>query len=238
MNFASLTRGTLWSAFTVRQSITAAVAVVTALAMVGAGFTVYFVEIRRIDRVIERQIAQELGEFDAKTREDVDPDTRRPYSSVDRLLVDFLKTNLADDDELLFGFLSSGWPPKVQGQPDAVLERSPEFMAAVERLMVDGGTTTLTAENNRYILAVQPVSDGANQAAFVLTHNVSAARSELRNLVRTYAAVAALSLLVVIGVAGLLSGRLLRPCAGSARPPSRSLPATSPNASVSPVTTT
>ena len=61
------------------------------------------------------------------------------------------------------------------------------------------------------MVAVQPVRDGANQAAFVVTHNVSKSRAELRNVIATYALVAFLSLLVVTFLASRLAGQLLRP---------------------------
>lgn len=199
-----------FSSFSVRARITAAVALLTALAMAGAGFTVYVVELRRLDRVIERDMTQEIGEFRALQDEGEDPRTGQPFASADRLLTVFLERNLPAQNEILFAFPTTG-RVKVQGTVDEGLERSREFAETVADLKQAGGTRAIETGGDRYVVAVQPVRDGANQAAFVVTHNVSKSRAELRNVIATYALVAFLSLLVVTFLASRLAGQLLRP---------------------------
>ena len=68
-----------------RQRLTAAVALLATLALLVVGSTLYVLESRRIDRVIEASLTQEIGEFRALQSE-YDPETRKPFASADRLL--------------------------------------------------------------------------------------------------------------------------------------------------------
>ena len=101
--------------------------------MAGAGFTVYVVELRRLDRVIERDMTQEIGEFRALQDEGEDPRTGQPFASADRLLTVFLERNLPAQNEILFAFPTTG-RVKVQGTVDEGLERSREFAETVADL--------------------------------------------------------------------------------------------------------
>ncbi|MRJ76944.1 HAMP domain-containing protein [Aeromicrobium sp. SMF47] len=198
-----------WSRLTVRQRLTATVALLTTLALVAVGATLYVLESRRIDRAIESGISQELGEFRA-LRSEPDPDTGRPFASAERLLEVFLERNLPDPDEQLFAFPAQG-RPSYQGEYDARLQRSAEFPALVRRLSTTGGTRTLRIDGHTYRVAVQPVRVGSSTSAFVVAHDVSASRAYLRELLVTYALLAALSVILVAGVASWSAGRLLSP---------------------------
>ncbi len=97
---------TTLSRLSVRQRLTAAVALLASLALLVVGSTLYVLESRRIDRVIEASLTQEIGEFRALQSEN-DPETRKPFASADRLLTVFLQRNLPDHHEALYGFRDS-----------------------------------------------------------------------------------------------------------------------------------
>src|SRR3954447_3916794 len=97
------------SHLSVRQRLTVTVALLTSLALVAVGFTLYVLESRRIDDVIDSSLSQEVGEFRALQAEN-DPETRRPFDSANRLLTVFLQRNLPDDNESLYGFRATGGP--------------------------------------------------------------------------------------------------------------------------------
>lgn len=200
------------SRFSVRQRITGAVALLTALALVAVGVTVYIVEAGRIDRSIDTALAQEISEFRALERTGVDPDTGEPFASVDRLLEVFLQRNLPDDYEMLFAFPVSGNPTKIGNDPD--LQPTPA-LDALTRLVADnresGGRFTLDTGGTTFRVAIQSVGNGEGFAAFVVTHNVTEARAELGDLMITYALVAALGLLMISTLASFVAGRLLHP---------------------------
>ncbi|MDO9377548.1 MAG: HAMP domain-containing sensor histidine kinase [Nocardioidaceae bacterium] len=200
------------SAFSVRARITAAVAVLTALALAGAGFAVYTVELGRLDRTIASEMAQEMGEVRAYQAQGVDPDTGEPFTSADRLLQTFLQRNLPAQNEILFGYLGTG-RTRYQGGADVrPLRDSTAFGDAVDELRsTGGGSRSLSVGGDTYALAVLPVRGGSTEAAFAVTHNVTAARAELRNVIGTYAFIAGVALLVIIGAAWFVAGRLLAP---------------------------
>lgn len=197
------------SQLSVRQRLTLTVGALTSVALLAVGLTLYALESRRIDRGIENSLNQEIGEFRALQSE-VDPSTGKPFTSADRLLRVFLERNLPDDDEALYGFPATGGPT-YQGDGDPVLQKSPTFRAAVDRLRATGGTAKLDVSGRSYRVAVQPIQQGGATSAFVVTHNVTAARSTLRELMTTYALLAALSVILIAGIASWSAGRLLSP---------------------------
>jgi two-component system OmpR family sensor kinase len=202
-------RSTL-SRLSVRQRLTATIALLTTLALVVVGLTLYAIESRRVDRAIESSLVQELGEFRALQQNEVDPQTGRPFASSDRLLQVFLERNLPEAHEQLFAFPSAG-KPTYQGDPDPELQRSKEFPALVSELAKSGGTRTLQLAGRQYRVAVLPVRAGDENGSFVVVHDVSASRDELRALMTTYALLAALSVVLIAGLASWSAGRLLRP---------------------------
>ncbi|MFY0407737.1 sensor histidine kinase [Solicola sp. PLA-1-18] len=200
------------SAFSVRARITAAVAVLTALALAGAGFAVYTVELGRLDRTIASEMAQELGEVRAFQAQGVDPETGDPFTSADRLLQTFLQRNLPAQNEILFGYLSTGQTRYQGGENVRPLRESAAFRATVDELRAaGGGSRSLEVGGENYAVAVLPVSGADTEAAFAVTHNLTAARAELRNVIGTYAVIAGVALLVIIAAAWFVAGRLLAP---------------------------
>lgn len=197
------------SRLSVRQRLTATIALLASLAVIAVGLTLYALESQRIDRSIESSLSQELGEFRALQTQN-DPATRAPFASADRLLAVFLERNLPDEHELLFAFPSSG-RPTYQGEPDPTLQKSAEFPALVADLSTTGGSRTLHLDGQEYRVAVQPVVAGTERAAFVVVHDVSSNRVDLHELMTTYALLAALSVIVIAGLASWLAARLLRP---------------------------
>jgi two-component system OmpR family sensor kinase len=194
----------------VRQRLTATIALLTSLALVAVGLTLYVLESRRIDRSIESSMTQELGEFRTLQENETDPRTDAPFASTDRLLEVFLQRNLPDANEQLFAFPSQG-EPTYQGEPNPVLQQSPRFTALVDDLSTTGGSRTLELAQREYRVAVLPVTTGTETAAFVVVHDISGSRSELHDLMTTYALLSALSVIGIAGLASWSAGRLLRP---------------------------
>ncbi len=198
------------SSLSVRQRLTATIALLTTLALVAVGLTLYAIESSRIDRSIESSLSQELGEFRALQQNEVDPQTREPFASADRLLEVFLERNLPDANEQLFAFPSVG-KPTYQGDPNPTLQQSTRFPALVADLSTSGGSRTLDLAGREYRVAVLPVTAGSQRAAFVVVHDVSGSRADLHELMTTYALLAALSVVLIAGLASWSAGRLLRP---------------------------
>lgn len=193
----------------VRQRLTLTVAALTSAALVVVGLTLYVLETRRIDQSIENALNQEIGEFRALQKE-TDPRTGKPFASGDRLLRVFLERNLPDDNEALYGFGPTGGPT-YQGDGDKQLQTAPTFRSAVEKLRSTGGNASIDVAGQQYRLVVQPIRQGDTASAFVVTHNVSASRAGLHELMTTYALLSALSVILIAAIASWSAGRLLSP---------------------------
>lgn len=196
--------------YSVRQRLTLAVAVLTAAALVAVGATLFVLESRRIDRVIDASLAQEVGELRRLQAEGVDPETGNRFADPDRLISFFLSRNVPDAEENLWQFPVTGKPTFV-GEGQRVLRTSPRFPALVERLGTTGGVADLDIGGRDYRVAVQPVEQGRQRAAFVVSHDVSGSREQLNELMVTYALLSALSVVLISAVASWLAGRLLSP---------------------------
>lgn len=196
--------------FSVRQRITAAVAALSTAALVAVGATLYAAESRELGQSIEAGIGQEVDELRRLQADGLDPETGEPFASPDRLVTFFLTRNLPDPDEMLWAFPQSDRPSFV-GEPDRRLSRSPEFPALVADLSETGGIRDLVVDGRRYRVGVQPVVQGEDRASFVVTSDVTAARSALRELMVTYALLAALSVIAIAAIASWVAGRLLAP---------------------------
>ncbi len=202
--------------FSVRQRLPAAVALLTAAALVAVGATLFVLESQRIDRAIDASLGQEVGELRRLQAEGVDPETGRPFTSPDRLITFFLSRNVPDADENLWQFPVSGTPTFV-GEAQRVLRTSPRFPALVERLTRRGGVADLDVDGRTFRVAVQPVQQGDERAAFVVTHDVDGSRAQLRELMVTYALLSALSVILISAVAS--QRRLLDDAAHELRTP-------------------
>jgi two-component system OmpR family sensor kinase len=192
----------------VRVRITATVAALVTAALAGAGLIVYLVEVERIEASVQREVEQELGEFGKLEEEGIDPDTRRPFDSVESLLHTFLIRNVPDDDELLVAWVD-GAPWEQFPRDD--LTSDPTFRAAVEPLVTEGGTTRIDTDRGEVRITSQPVQQGEHTGALLVVAFLDEDRAELTDTMRTYAIVALLSLFIITWVAWWQSGRLLAP---------------------------
>lgn len=190
------------SGVSVRVRIIAVVALLVALAQIGAGLVVYLIESRRIEDAVSRRIDQELLEL------------RKLSSSVpevETLLRTFLARNVPDDTELLVAWWDDA--PRLRSTPDALADTS-QFADAVRPLLDDSGSTTLQTPNDgRVLVSVQSVREPASGrvGALVIVTYLDETRGGLYGTMRTYAVVSLLSLVVVVAMAAWQSGRLLAP---------------------------
>lgn len=185
---------------TVRQRLVVALTTVVTAALVVTGVTVWIIESRRIDVEIHNGIAQEFSEF-REFNPDLPPDER---------LVSFLESNLPDPSEVLWAFPTTGTPSYV-GEQATALQNDPRFPELVTSRLETGGTETLVVNARTYRVGVLPIHRGDERAALVVTVDVRQAKSSLTELIRTYAMLSALCLLVIVGAAWWLAGRLLQP---------------------------
>lgn len=185
----------------VRTRITAAVALLVTVALAGAGVIVYWIESRSIVADTQREVEQELDEFVALQ-------DSGDFTSIAALLEGFLLRNVPDDDELLVGWVGDR---PAYAFPDDPLVEDDRFRAAVEPLVVGGGTTYLETDDGQVRITGQPVHRGTDTGALLVVTYLAEDRDELLRTMRTYTIVALLSAVAVTVTAAWQSGRLLRP---------------------------
>ncbi|WP_277498911.1 MULTISPECIES: HAMP domain-containing sensor histidine kinase [unclassified Nocardioides] len=206
-----------------RLRITTTVALLVALALAGAGLSFFLIEDQRIDAERVAAIEQELAEFRQFAAapgpfSQPDPTTGERRTGIADLLWGYVESNVPTDDELLVGW----WDDRLQVRPgtgrgrDAAVTEAEAFSDAVRPLVASGGSTTVEVAGEPLFLTVQPATatDAAGAVepgALVVVTFTDVADEQLAETVRTYAVVAAIALLLVVGAAAWQSGRLLRP---------------------------
>lgn len=190
---------------TVRARIALTVAGLTAAALAVVGVALMLVEQVRIERTSRASVLQETTEFRTFAAS-----VAGTGVSADDAVRTFQSRNSPDAREMLWSFPSSGSPQYV-GRPDQGLQRSASLPRAVQALRSSGGVGTIEAGGHEYLVAVQPVTTADSSAAFVVTHDLTKARAELRELLITYTLLAGLSVLGITAAAAGIAGRLLRP---------------------------
>lgn len=197
------------SQVSVRTRITVVIALLTAVAMAGAGVLVHTLESARIERAVNEQIDQEISEFRRLT---IDPLTGRAFDDVGRLLNVFLTRNVPDDDEMLIGYVRGETAERTANRYGQAFLDEPAYQRAVEDRAADGGTEVVDSEEFGEVwVTVVPVSNTRGQGSLVIVNFLADEHDELNRTLRTYALVALLSLGLITTIAAFQSGRLLAP---------------------------
>jgi signal transduction histidine kinase len=193
----------------VRTRITVVVALLVALALSAAGLIIYALGSAGIESEAQARADHEIAEF-RKLRTGDDPNTGRPFASVDRLLEAFFERNIASDNELLVAFVDRD--PKYLSAPRHTgLASDPEFQSKVEEFVDEGSTFHSESRFGELLVTVQPVQGAVSSGALVVVTFLDDAQKGLDGLIRTYAITALLSLIVITGLAAWQAGRLLAP---------------------------
>lgn len=193
----------------VRTRITAAVALLVALALSGAGAIVYVIEGQRVEEQVVTEVDQERAELAKFQKDGRNPDTGRPFESVGVMLDTFLARNVPDENEILVSWYDGG--PR-QASPTGAFANTGLFRDTAGPLVATGGSARVDVPGyGEALITAQPVRSSTDRGALVIVTYLEEARSELRDTMRTYATVALLSLLLVTATAAWLSGRLLAP---------------------------
>ncbi len=188
-----------------RVRITATVALLVAIGLALAGLIVFVIESRRIDERNMAAAQQELDEFVQGVESDRDGLTG---PSLQVTFENFIASNVPDVNELLIGWI--GEAPAV-GNADDRLLGDPAFLAAARPLVDIGGASRIDTDRGEAIISAQPIRQAGRAGAMIVVTFVDPEQAGLRDTMRTYTIVSALSLLMISGIAFGQSGRLLAP---------------------------
>lgn len=192
-----------------RTRITVVVALLVALALMGAGLIIYFLGSAGIESDAQDRADQEIQEL-IKLQKGDDPTTGRPFTSANRLLEAYFLQNIAADDEMLVAW-RAGADNLVSSASHQGLTKDPAFQATVEDNLEQGGTFHINSESGELMVTVQPVRGSKSSSALVIVTFLDDAQRGLNELIRTYAITALLALIVITGLAAWQAGRLLAP---------------------------
>jgi two-component system, OmpR family, sensor kinase len=206
----------------VRTRIAAWVVLLTALGLVGTGVAAYVVESDRIDERIARELGNEVDQFEAVVNPEptIDPLTGEPLTAQppthtrEAMRQALLRNVPPDKNETIVAFVE-GFPAMMAGGTlprYRALRRDPVFVQAVNDLLPHGGSRRLETTNlGEIVMAVKPVTDDTVDGAYVPVYFPAGERAQFVSVMRTYAVVAGLALLLVSVGAWMVSGRLLQP---------------------------
>ena len=193
----------------VRTRITVVIALLTAVAMTGAGLLVYALESARIERQVNAQISQEIAEFRALR---IDPNTGEEFDDVGRVLNVFLTRNVPDDDEMLVGYVRGETPERTVNRYGQEVLDEPAYQDALAELDGVGGTRVIESPTfGETWVTLVPVTNTQGEGSLVIVNFLRDEHEELDRTLRTYTLIALLSLGLITTIAGFQSGRLLAP---------------------------
>ena len=199
--------------YSVRTRITAAVAVLVAMALGGAGLLVWVLGNDRIQDAVPVAVDQELAELVEFQANGVDPATGEPFTAVPPLIREFMRRNVPASSELMLGV----WDGEVQvasASSRSELGRDPAFVAELmPKVAAGGGGTVGTRWGELYyeVLPLQAATAAEPSGAFVVAYFLDEELEQLERTMRTYAVAALLALVLVTAVAAWQAGRLLAP---------------------------
>lgn len=170
----------------------------------------YLVQSNRLDEQAVSAISVEVAEIARLQANGVDPTTGQPFTSTTRLLQSALESNVPQDDEILIAFWS-GLPQLGQGVRSSDLSEYQPFVDAVVSQATRGGSFRMDTPLGDAVVSVQAVRGPGQDGSLAIVYLLRPQHSELLSLMRTYAIVALVALILVTLGAWLVASRLLRP---------------------------
>ncbi|GAB4070027.1 HAMP domain-containing sensor histidine kinase [Angustibacter speluncae] len=201
--------------WTVRAKVLASVLLVTAAGTTVTGATVYVLQLQRLDRDIRGALVQEVEEFQTLAEQGVDPETGRPFDSVEQLLRVALARNVPSANETSLTLVGGEVYALPGGDRPLRLEDEPAAMAAITAVAPDSPSRFRDVQTSaglvRLVIVQVGVAGTPTTGTYVVAYVVDQPRTELNELMRLYALVAAGTLLLVALVGWVVAGRLLGP---------------------------
>jgi two-component system, OmpR family, sensor kinase len=184
-----------------------------ALLLVFAGATALLAQRRvllnRLDDRVEDNLRQEVDEV-RRLATGRNPETGEPFAGdVAAILDTFLRRNIPVANETLIA-LVEGRPPTATPAPHPLWEE-PELVEHWSALTAAEWGEVSTPEGPVDYLAVPLSGDGEARGVFVVAYFLAGPRAEVDDSIRISALVYGSVLMVAVGLAWLVAGRVLRP---------------------------
>jgi two-component system, OmpR family, sensor kinase len=205
---------------TTRARLVASYLVLLVVAGVVATFALRELLVIRLDDQVADDLRQEIAEIQNLSQRGRDPQTARPFTSLDRVYDVFFGRNLPGQDEALVAFEGGQFHHQnvqefpLGDLPDDALERFRAFSRSGrsgEQLTGSFDTVKGEARFRAMIVRAEAVTTGAEQGAFVVAILPTTERAEIRELLLYTAVITVLVVLIAAAAAWFLAGRVVAP---------------------------
>ncbi len=165
----------------------------------------------RLDREVQASLEQERDELE-RLVQGRNPATGQPFAGdVAAIFGTFLSRNVPGEGEVYITFIAGRPGPTTRPPGDVRLDQQRELVARWSELAVGESGSVDTADGPVDYIAVPLQSAGVTTGVFVVANFVRGERDEIEDGVRLEALVSAVVVLLTIGAAWIVAGRLLSP---------------------------
>lgn len=198
---------------TIRARIMWAMVLLAGLSLLTSGAIVAIVQDRAISSNLDAQLERSRDELRVLATRGVDPATGAPFAGPSELLRTYLERTVVGPGEGEVAFVgpavrwvaSEDVPLRPEDDPELIAAATP--WATGDEIILE---RLRTAEGNYHLLLV-PVKFPSETGALLHVVDRNLAEAELRRTMTVYAVVALVTLALVVFLAWLVVGRLLRP---------------------------
>ncbi|MFV0136463.1 ATP-binding protein [Streptomyces sp. HMX87] len=190
---------------------------VMAVALASVAATTRSILLRDTDQRINGLLAQEAAEFANFEEQGFDPETGRPFTEPERLLEVFLQRQYADLDEELIGLVGKpgGDPAHIIQQREIPVALPLHKDSDAERRIYASPDSTGTLHRPegdiRWAKVTVARYGGEPAAAFVVAFHPGREQARADEVFRVLLAISGVALLMTIGIAWVVAGRILKP---------------------------
>lgn len=200
----------------VRAKVVAVVVAVTAIGLLAAGLLTHAIQSQQIMDDISEDFDQEIGELHRLATDGVDPETGEDFHGAGRLMSVAMERNVPGTNEMFVSFLDGVHQQSNPPTSSRVVAESAVVQDVVEGLTPQSSRTVqreIETEIGRVWFVVVPVTvpDRQEVGAYVMAAALDRALAAEAAVMRTYAIVCSVALVLLGLFAWLVVSRLLRP---------------------------
>lgn len=200
----------------VRAKVVTVVVAVTAIGLLAAGLLTHAIQSQQIMDDISEDFDQEIGELQRLAADGVDPETGEPFHGAGRLMSVAMERNVPGTNEIFVSYLDGEHQQSNPPTVGRIVAEDAVVQAAVDGLTPQSERTVqqeIETEIGRVWFVVVPVTvpDRQEVGAYVMASALDRSLAAENAVMRTYAIVCSVALVLLGVFAWLVVSRLLRP---------------------------
>lgn len=205
-----------WRRPSVRAKVVVVVVAVTAIGLLGAGLLTHAIQSQQIMDDISEDFDQEIGELQRLAVDGVDPETGEEFHGAGRLMSVAMERNVPGSNEMFVSYLDGRHQQSNPPTSSRVVVESAVVQEVVDGLTPQSERTVqreIETDLGRVWFVVVPVTvpDRDEVGAFVMASALDRSLAPENAVMRTYAIVCSVALVLLGVFAWVVVSRLLRP---------------------------